>query len=217
VTANGVAGIADLVQTSPNLMRDAILEEAAQLFATEGYRKTRLEEVSTKLRVTRAAIYYHFKNKQEILFHIHLRAIKGLLAGAEAILANPEPLDVQFGKLLRHHVAYVARNATYIGIFHEEEVELSPAQREEVNILRRRYADKLIGIYADAVKLGLVRNADPRLAIFTLLGACNWVYRWYRQRGSLSAEAVGEFIGDILARGYLATDRAPLTGQSVVK
>lgn len=187
---------------SIQVSREAILERAARLFGDQGYRKTRLEDVAAHFGITRAALYYHFKNKQEILFHIHLRAIRGLLEGAEAILASNEAADVRMERVLAHHVEYVARNATYIGIFHEEEVELSPEQRSEVNVMRRDYADRLIALYAAGAEAGCFRAVEPKLAIFTLLGACNWVYRWYHGRGPLSAEAIGALCVQLLAHGY---------------
>ena len=189
--------------------REAILEQAARLFGEQGYRKTRLEDVAAQFGITRAALYYHFKNKQEILFHIHLRAIRGLLDGAEAILGSNEAADVQMERILAHHVIYVARNATYIGIFHEEEVELSPEQRSEVNVMRREYANRLIALDAAGVNAGCFRDVKPTLAIFTLLGACNWVYRWYHKRGPLTPEAIGALCVQMLAHGYMVAPAKP--------
>jgi hypothetical protein len=132
-----------------------------------------------------------------------------LLDGAEAIVGSNEAADVQMERILAHHVVYVARNATYIGIFHEEEVELSPEQRSEVNAMRREYADRLISLYAAGVKAGCFRAVKPKLAIFTLLGACNWVYRWYRRRGPLTPETIGALCVQMLAHGYTAAPLQP--------
>lgn len=194
-----------VIDTQTQVTRETILEQAAKLFGDQGYRKTRLEDVAAHFGVTRAALYYHFKNKQEILFNIQLRAISGLLKGAEAILAEGDAIDVQFRRILAHHVAYVARNATYIGIFHEEEVELSPEQRSQVTVMRRRYTDKLIALYSDGIEAGYFRPGDPKLALFTLMGACNWVYRWYRKGGPISTEAAGQLCEELLANGYLVS------------
>lgn len=196
-----------LASDTIDLSRDAILEESARFFARDGFRKARLEDVASQLGVTRAALYYHFKNKQEILFQIHLRAIQGLLAGAEAIAARSLPVDQKLRQSLAHHAYYVAQNARYIGIFHEEEVELSPQQRAQVNVLRRRYADGLIDLYGLGVELGCFRAVDPKLAVFTLLGACNWIHRWYQSDGSLVPLQIGELTDDLLANGYLNTAR----------
>jgi AcrR family transcriptional regulator len=50
--------------------RLAILETALDLFALQGYEKTALSEVSDRLGVTKAALYYHFKSKDSILVEL---------------------------------------------------------------------------------------------------------------------------------------------------
>lgn len=47
--------------------RARILEVAAELFATKGYAGTSVRDISEALGVTKAALYYHFASKEEIL------------------------------------------------------------------------------------------------------------------------------------------------------
>jgi len=48
-------------------MKQRILEEALQLFAQNGYTGTSMNDIAAKLGVTKAALYKHYKSKQEIL------------------------------------------------------------------------------------------------------------------------------------------------------
>lgn len=50
--------------------RQRIQEVALELFAEQGYEKTSLREIAERLDVTKAALYYHFKTKEEILVSI---------------------------------------------------------------------------------------------------------------------------------------------------
>lgn len=50
--------------------RQRIQDVALELFAEQGYEKTSLREISEKLDVTKAALYYHFKTKEDILVGI---------------------------------------------------------------------------------------------------------------------------------------------------
>uniref|UniRef100_A0AAU2VTH2 TetR/AcrR family transcriptional regulator n=1 Tax=Streptomyces sp. NBC_00008 TaxID=2903610 RepID=A0AAU2VTH2_9ACTN len=50
--------------------RQRIQDVALELFAEQGYEKTSLREISEKLDVTKAALYYHFKTKEDILVSI---------------------------------------------------------------------------------------------------------------------------------------------------
>ncbi|MGV9403588.1 TetR/AcrR family transcriptional regulator [Streptomyces sp. NPDC003667] len=47
--------------------RQRIQDVALELFAEQGYEKTSLREIAERLGVTKAALYYHFKTKEEII------------------------------------------------------------------------------------------------------------------------------------------------------
>ena len=45
--------------------KDRILEEALKLFAQSGYMGTSMNDIADRLGVTKAALYKHYKSKQE--------------------------------------------------------------------------------------------------------------------------------------------------------
>jgi AcrR family transcriptional regulator len=47
--------------------RERIQSVALELFAEHGYEKTSLREIAERLDVTKAALYYHFKSKEDIV------------------------------------------------------------------------------------------------------------------------------------------------------
>ena len=47
--------------------RARIQDVALELFTEQGYEKTSLREIAERLGVTKAALYYHFKSKDEIV------------------------------------------------------------------------------------------------------------------------------------------------------
>ncbi|GHC37383.1 TetR/AcrR family transcriptional regulator [Streptomyces cinnamoneus] len=47
--------------------RERIQKAALDLFVSRGYEKTSLREIAEELGVTKAALYYHFKTKEDIL------------------------------------------------------------------------------------------------------------------------------------------------------
>src|SRR5512132_2864062 len=53
--------------------RERIQAIARELFAEQGYEKTSLREIAERLGVTKAALYYHFKSKEDIVLELHLR------------------------------------------------------------------------------------------------------------------------------------------------
>ncbi|NPA12173.1 MAG: TetR/AcrR family transcriptional regulator [Epsilonproteobacteria bacterium] len=58
-------------------MREKIIQTALKYFAKEGY-ETSLENISKELEITKAAIYYHFKNKEELYNEVFKHYFKNL-------------------------------------------------------------------------------------------------------------------------------------------
>ena len=56
-----------MAEPSKGSTRERIQQIALDLFAEQGYDKTSLREIADKLGVTKAALYYHYKTKEEIL------------------------------------------------------------------------------------------------------------------------------------------------------
>lgn len=74
-------------------MKKRIQETALKLFAKQGYEKTSLREIAERLDITKAAIYYHFQSKEDILRSIAgdiFGAMEELLAWAESEPATEE-------------------------------------------------------------------------------------------------------------------------------
>lgn len=53
--------------------RERILDIALELFTEHGYDKTSMRDIAERLGTTKAALYYHFKSKADILLELHLR------------------------------------------------------------------------------------------------------------------------------------------------
>ena len=64
--------------------RQEILDAALVLFAEQGYDKTSLREIAEQVGVTKAALYYHFPSKDEILVAL----LEPVLAVQEDLLAE---------------------------------------------------------------------------------------------------------------------------------
>jgi AcrR family transcriptional regulator len=164
----------------PKLSRDTILNQAAELFKRNGYRKTRLEELAQILGVTRPAIYYHFAAKQDLLVAIELRSIQRLQEAADAVDREDLPPTEMFWRHIEAHIIYVASHPVEAGIVFEEEEELPEEIKVRLLEMRRDYTKRLVDLYTEAVISGDAPSGDPRLAVNTILGAATWVYRWSR-------------------------------------
>src|SRR6266851_2075058 len=70
--------------------RREILQVAARLFRAKGYAATSLEEVADAIGITKAAIYYHFTSKDEVLFEMRDRIVRESLVRVRRIVESDE-------------------------------------------------------------------------------------------------------------------------------
>ena len=103
--------------------RARVQQVALELFAEQGYDKTSLREIAERLGVTKAALYYHFKSKEDIVASLvadYFSQIDDLIAWGRALPRTPESraqvLDRYYGivaegsgvfRMLQHNQASV--------------------------------------------------------------------------------------------------------------
>jgi|SRR5262245_34960539 len=74
--------------------RDRIREVAVELFSTRGYEKTSLREIADELGITKAALYYHFRSKEELLASLVEPVLDDMSAVVDRIDATAGPADL---------------------------------------------------------------------------------------------------------------------------
>ncbi|GAA4854447.1 helix-turn-helix domain-containing protein [Kitasatospora terrestris] len=107
--------------------RARILDVALELFSEHGYEKTSLREIADRLGVTKAALYYHFKTKDDIVRGI----VESMAAPMDEAIAygegkpwSPELRD----ELIRRFAAGMADRAPLLRFFHENQPALRESQ-----------------------------------------------------------------------------------------
>ncbi|MFG2607506.1 TetR/AcrR family transcriptional regulator [Streptomyces sp. NPDC048514] len=75
--------------------RQRIQDVALELFAEQGYEKTSLREIAERLDVTKAALYYHFKTKEEIIVSLFADLTKPIEDLIEWGRTQPHTLEIK--------------------------------------------------------------------------------------------------------------------------
>jgi AcrR family transcriptional regulator len=104
--------------------RARIQEVAVELFAEQGYEKTSLREIAERLDVTKAALYYHFKSKEDIvrsLVEDYYGQIDALIAWARTQPTAAATRD----EILRRYVAIVAEGDEVFRMLHQNQAAVN--------------------------------------------------------------------------------------------
>lgn len=70
----------------------AVLRSALEAFRLYGYRRTSMEDIAKGAGMSRAALYLHFRNKEDVFTHLTVLYFDRACADFEAALAQPGPL-----------------------------------------------------------------------------------------------------------------------------
>jgi AcrR family transcriptional regulator len=193
----------------PHLTPERILTESARVLNRRGYRGTTLDDIARALHVTKAALYYHVKSKEEVLFQCHLRSLEIAMEGIAVARAQTDDPGERVRVALRHYVERITDQLTATVALLDEGA-LSPALHARVIQERDAYEREFRRLIEDGIDAGAFVPCDPKLVGFAMLGAVNWIYKWFDPQGERSGAEVAEVIVDYLVRGLLRAPADPL-------
>jgi len=179
--------------------RREILHAALRAFREKGYHATTLEDIAEHLGVRKTALYHYFPDKDAILFACHQESLAELDRILEGMKQH-ETAPGQLAFLIREHVRVMTDTLEGSPLAFEV-TALSPERQKAVIGARDRYERTLRRVIARGVEEGEFRDVNPKTATFAILGAINWIARWYRPEGSLHAEELGTEFADHLVGG----------------
>ena len=133
--------------------RQRILDVALDLFTEQGYDGTSLREIAEQLGVTKAALYYHFESKEDILMALHMRihdfgrdALMLIGEGPVTLELWGELLDQIVGEMLAQRKLFLMheRNQAVMEKLHREDHD---AEHEDIqNQFRRVLGDERVPV-----------------------------------------------------------------------
>lgn len=182
-----------------------LLEIAGRLFAKNGFKGTSLRDIAEEANITKAALYYHFPNKEALYERIVLHGLEVLLEEVMAATANERSAVDKVRAFMLTTADYYTRNRdTWITGSNAFRTTEESASRAKGVMFRDQYEKHLRNCIRDGIKAGEFRDVDPAIAGRLLLSSINSMSRWHRPDGPMSAQAVVEQFLDILMIGLRA-------------
>ncbi|HEY0521795.1 MAG TPA: TetR/AcrR family transcriptional regulator [Stellaceae bacterium] len=189
-----------------DLKKAEIVRAATQFFSRSGYHGTSLVDVGVALGVTKQALYYYFKDKQTLLHACAVAAHQGTLD----ILAEENGRPTRNGRealarVLQRYAVHAANGHLQFIMFLDSGI-LRPEHLAEVLRLRDDFDAGIRRMIEAGIADGSLRPGNPKMMSFAVLGAVNWISRWYRPEGPLSIEEVAAAIVDFALQGIATSE-----------
>ena len=197
------------VLTSPLLTRRAeICRTAAQIFRERGYDATSVSDIARALGITKAGLYHYFESKEALLFEITAYGLDRVRDDVIAPVRAMRDPEERLRELVVRHACIATHGRGAVAQLVDEVRALPAANRKVLEERMRLYFDLVRDTLKELRALGRLRNVDPTVATFGLIGTILWLPRWFRQNGRLTQEQVAHQIADI-ALGGLLKEKAP--------
>lgn len=180
-----------------------ILKHAAKVFSEKGYDGASIRDISRSSGISLSGLYYYFESKQKLLYLIQISAFTSILKRLERRLEGLSEPEDKLRVLVANHIDYFLRHPMEMKVLAHEEEELADPYRKEVAEIKRRYYDLARGIFEQLRKSQPVRRISPRVAVLSLFGMMNWIYKWHNPRVDPQADRLADTMAAIFLDGVV--------------
>ncbi|OGW54466.1 MAG: hypothetical protein A2Y48_01820 [Nitrospirae bacterium RIFCSPLOW2_12_42_9] len=153
--------------------REKILKAAISAFAQKGYHDTSISKIINKAGIARGTFYLYFENKRQIFDSIleNLiveidRCIKKIEIGKE----RQNPLE-QLKDNLRRIFTLFVENPELSRILLRHAAGLDKESDQKITEFYNNIADKIEDALKLGIKMELIRDCNPRITSFLILGS----------------------------------------------
>jgi AcrR family transcriptional regulator len=183
--------------------RVEILKSAAGAFRRRGYHGASVDEIARALRMTKGSLYYYFRDKEEILYVLHDWSVDLLLERLRAVQRSGAGPAEKLRRLIHAFVHMIIDELHGTALTLDLQA-LSPARLRRVIAKRDRFDRGLRAIVREGMKQGVFAPGDPNLVGFAVLGAVNWITRWFDPKGPAGSEDIARAFANLVLEGLRA-------------
>jgi len=168
--------------------RDAIVDEAARLFAEKGFAGASLADLAYACDMSKSLFYHYYPSKESILYAVMTGHMDDLLTAIEDAELGGEKDDLRSfaRRLLRLYAGAAAKQKVLL----YELSNLPKAERDEIVAKERR----LIAYVENLIAKARPKTPRARLKAQTMLffGMVNWTHTWLKPGGAVSRDDVAD-------------------------
>ena len=205
----GIERAATGSQDQAQARRARMCRTAAQLFRDRGYDATSVSDVARALGMTKAGLYHHFESKEALLFEIMMYGLERVRDEVIVPVRTVRDPEERLRQLIVRHARIATRGQGAIAHLGDEIRALPAPSRRQVEQRMRIYFDLIRDTLTELKAAGRLRDIDPTVATFSLLGMILWLPRWFRVGGRLDQASVANDIASFALGGLLTPARRP--------
>ncbi|MGY0694215.1 TetR/AcrR family transcriptional regulator [Virgibacillus sp. FSP13] len=180
--------------------KEDILRTAIRVLSEKGYHGTTMEEIASKLLMTKGSVYYYFHDKQDLLYQSQIMLLERSLKNIEQVRKQDLPVIKKLRKAVIVHIEYLLSERSGFELMMQPEHIFTTEQLEQILRLRDDYGENFDQLILIGIEANLFHTVDVKIVRNIILGAMNWVTQWYSAEGKMSETEIAVSISDYLLR-----------------
>lgn len=169
-----------------------------ELFRQKGYNGTGVADIAKRVGITNAALYYHFKSKQELLFVVLEHALRRHLDVLEGVVESDLSAEEQLRASLDNHLDLIFDRPDAVRVFLRERRFLEGKFAKTYQNRVKRYDELFDVVIARYLEASGGDPSEARMLRLGLLGMLNWITEWFRPGGDASEEEVRSIMTSLI-------------------
>jgi AcrR family transcriptional regulator len=176
---------------------------AARTFVERGFDATSVNDIAAAIGVTKAGLYHYITSKDALFFDILNLGMDWL--DEEVVkhvngIHNPEE---RLHQAVFRHAKLTASTEPWITLLLDEMHALPEPQRRQIEARKRRYFEFLRAALLELKAAGRLRDVEPTVATFSILGMIVWIPHWIRPGGRLTGDEIAAEITRLVMNAVL--------------
>ncbi len=176
---------------------DEVVRAAGRVFRRHGFARASLEEIAEELGMWKGSLYNYISSKDDLLTAVITVPAERLTGETRRIATGPGSPEERLRAIVRCHVEVMVDHFDFIAVY------LNEVAGREIGEKWRAYDREYASLVEQVVREGIddgtfPASRNPRLMTMTLLGALNWLTRWWDPAGDVGPEVVADQVADIV-------------------
>lgn len=181
--------------------RETITDVAVDLFHQKGYFATSISDIARGSGIQKAGIYYYFKSKESLLFHIMMRTMEELMDDVAQSLREDGDTEARLRAAVHGHVVFHLRRQKQSFIANSELRGLSADHYRDIVEKRDAYEGIFQELIQQGHRAGIFAGRDVKILSYAILTLCTAGAFWFNAKGRLTIDEIARIYEDFVLNG----------------
>jgi len=180
-----------------DLKLQTLVRLASVMLNKHGYEGLSLAAIASVLGITKQALYYYTKSKEDLLLKCYTRALD---LAEDAYNHSEKHGKNGFEKIACFVRFHLNPDAEPYAIL-DNLGALNPEHRQAISNRAKALEQRMRGFIREGVEDGSINPIDPKFAEFWILGSLSWMPKWFKPDGQVPATEVADSFIQLIGDG----------------